>query len=631
MKKPSKASARSEQPAIDALSERRASRQSGSLLGRALIVVTVAIVAGLTAWSLGDPGLGAPPDEQAARSQESPGEQGSPDDSTPKNSGAAAKSEGADAEGATARKAQTEAFALQGRTVDELEAPIAGAQIDAFEEGENNARPIATTRSDRHGRWRLAMPKPGPFSILIEHPEFAPPAPLRFVVATRGDGADAGTVRLRAGLAVRGRLFDPDGRAVVGAELTLRPQLSLVVPGGARSWTTLSDERGAFAFFGLNPDNYRLAVRPSGTLAAIEVSSLNARPPSATPVDIRVPLGSDLRGLIQLPSGRPRPGTRAWLAAIARDNDAPTGLAHEVSVDADGSFLARRLAPGRWRLAARGPRGAGASLSLDVPSPRPIKLVLSVRRLDLRLSTADASRLPRRLAYRFLSGDAQTGSATTPLTAISLRGPRLVLEAIPIEASLLEVRAPGFAPAKLVLGRDERAHLRLEPGARVHGVLLGRNGQALEGVRLVLVAGKQGSIGPLGAMAAALGRQTSAANGAFAFESLPEGPWRLVRTDRPGVVLASGDAKIGADSSLRVSWPPPLGALEVTAAPELAGQRILVANASGLRLERRFPANGRLDFEHLPAGRYTVRPIDPAGRAKSVEVLVGKRVRVRVP
>lgn len=125
-----------------------------------------------------------------------------------------------------------------------------------------------TGRTDADGRLRLRLPRNQGLLLVLRPDRFVPftrswnPGdPADEPVATAATSADLGTMELKPGLVLAGRVLDQQGRPIAGQPLTARGRQHAF----ARSTTT--DDEGRFAFPPLQPGNYYVYGRgqdPSG-------------------------------------------------------------------------------------------------------------------------------------------------------------------------------------------------------------------------------------------------------------------------------------------------------------------------------------------------------------------------------
>ncbi|MEM8885890.1 MAG: carboxypeptidase-like regulatory domain-containing protein [Planctomycetota bacterium] len=131
---------------------------------------------------------------------------------------------------------------VTGRIVDEQGRPVP--------EGFVFARGV-TARTEADGRFRLGVAtRGGPIHVDAVAPGFRKGQSARPVAP----GDDTGDIVLREGLEIAGRMLHPDGTPVVGAQLSVNAQLSLI-RGGVRTRTAAD---GSFRWVGFEPGEYEI-------------------------------------------------------------------------------------------------------------------------------------------------------------------------------------------------------------------------------------------------------------------------------------------------------------------------------------------------------------------------------------
>lgn len=257
-------------------------------------------------------------------------------------------------------------------TVRESGRPLAGAEVALAPLADaRRPRPLAdallglrgtlSARTDGSGAFELADVRVGDYTLVVEHPDRAMAA-TRTVHVIEGDNALAIELELTV---LAGRVVGPDGRAVIGATVTVGTasrnpadptipvaDAALAVPGPMqlRGASAETDARGEFELRGVaagqplelevQAQGFRTVVSEAVTLAEGERRAgivLELHPAGA--VNVRL-LTAD---------GRPAPGC---LVRATPAGDA--AAAGQVAVtDASGRALLEGLAPGRWRVEAR--------------------------------------------------------------------------------------------------------------------------------------------------------------------------------------------------------------------------------------------------------------------------------------
>jgi protocatechuate 3,4-dioxygenase beta subunit len=401
------------------------------------------------------------------------------------------------------------ALALAGVVVDPESAPVPGAEVAlAAQPGPGRdlrTRVIATSAAD--GSFRLSgVPYGVPFDLRVEHPGYAiaweelgpfdrdrPPEPLR--------------IRLSRGLTAVGRVVDRDDRPLAGARVELWP-----LPAGSNPWrqaafpreataVAVTGEDGGFRLAAVPPGRYDLDARSAG-FAPTEVPGLEVRGPGdAAESAPEVELGT----VVLLP------GARLEGRVVDRHGEAVAGVGIAAQPSVEG------LPPRPPRPSEREPRAtsdANGRFTLDdLPHDALIRLTAvhpshrSAEPVFVRTPTEELVILQvdagdeeaRRLRGQVLGSDgAPLANATVTAVVRSASGQRSTRQTTGAQGRF-EFPAQGAAPIELwasgpghrlgrvlveVPGSDEEVLIRLDPGATVHGRIVGPRGEAVIGARV---------------------------------------------------------------------------------------------------------------------------------------------------
>ena len=204
-------------------------------------------------------------------------------------------------------------------------------------------------------------------------------------------------VRLRRSVAISGRVLDPDGDPLAGAEVQVR---EWTTAQGRRLLrpinSTRTDDLGDYRMWGLNPGRYIVTVSPQPLPAPAGVHAVEYTtrhypgldraadaPPldldwgsEATGIDFRLPRSAPtaLEGAVFDAGGGPCSRCPVTLA-VATGDEFVAGIA----ATEEGLFAFRGIAPGDYRLIAGGGRNArmGAA-DVHVPADRPVTAAVTV-------------------------------------------------------------------------------------------------------------------------------------------------------------------------------------------------------------------------------------------------------------
>jgi hypothetical protein len=266
------------------------------------------------------------------------------------------------------------ASAMDDLTVETGPLPLA-AEAAALPPGAGRA--LGSTRvalSDGSGRFAVDDLIPGRYRVEVAHVGLEPMRTDEFVVAP-GERRDLGTLSLREGFPVEGRVIDDGGNPIEGARV--------VVGGGAAGDSAaglyaLTDSGGHFSL-AVPAGSYQLAASASGHGPAR--ASVDVKPNTPSPsVELRLTRAEAvLEGLVRDSGGRPLSRARllAW-PADARFGNGPDGApVGTASADVGGHFRLADLPAGELRLevqhpdypSTRFPATPGRYALLTVPLP----------------------------------------------------------------------------------------------------------------------------------------------------------------------------------------------------------------------------------------------------------------------
>jgi protocatechuate 3,4-dioxygenase beta subunit len=223
---------------------------------------------------------------------------------------------------------------LEGRVDDSDGRPIEGVRLSVGR---------VSTRTDADGRYRLQGLAEGAQSVALEHASFGRQlydVDVRPPVSTRD-------FTLAGGLPVEGRVVDPAGYPVEGAEIVLRsagPQTPAI-------YRAVAGPGGRFSIAGVAAATYDVEAGASGYATTVRRSGLRVRGAPVRDLELVLEPGTVLDGqLLGLDPDE--------VARVTVDATGEAGQVRRAVVGAGGSYEIDGLGPGDWLVRARLPGGA---------------------------------------------------------------------------------------------------------------------------------------------------------------------------------------------------------------------------------------------------------------------------------
>ncbi|HKV07754.1 MAG TPA: carboxypeptidase-like regulatory domain-containing protein [Thermoanaerobaculia bacterium] len=404
---------------------------------------------------------------------------------------------------------------LRGRVVDPQGRPVAGAAVLAVPEGALGDRafspsdPVADrAETDPQGRFELLHVRPEQkYEIRASRAGAFPVAQS----ATVGDPAMPPrdlTLVLAPARAARGKVQDPAGRPIAGAEAAVRPALR---PGSeddgsveeAGSPPVQSDVQGVFSLPELPAAEVELSVRRKGYAPAV-FPALRA-PKGTGPADLGVITlrpGAALTGRVINPRGQAVPGGEIFLLARPASPQemerALQGRKPAAAVGADGRFSIEDLARGApVHVVVRAPGYLAAQVrAVRPPTAKPVVIrlepeaALSGRVVDEAGEPVPGARID--LYWQAFLPEEPDRPVGRPIlrNARADGGGRFELRGLPAGKARVSAAAPAFVPLEGVevdLPRPSTAgelRLVLERGALLQGRVTTAAGEPVPAVRV---------------------------------------------------------------------------------------------------------------------------------------------------
>lgn len=543
------------------------------------------------------------------------------------------------AEGDTSRGVDlrlADGLALTVRVQDAGGAPIAKATVRVMAGFGGPGGAGVAAETDASGQARLAGLQSSEVTLAVTAAGFA--AHTADLALGPGDPDTPRVVVLQPGGAVTGRLVREDGSPVVKAMVFLEPlvhgpDVDIQMGDDGRP-----DAQGRFRLNGVRPGDWKLRVQAPGLaprsvtvkvagaapvdLSDVKLEALRAIPvlvldPDGAPVaDAVVDAGQGGRGMmvIAVKAGEGEDAPPMVVARSARSG--PDGRARIEGLE-PGSFTLRATKAGYadgWAEATVG--GEGSPAEVTVKLTRGGKVQVRV------LAAAGEAALPPTTVHLTRRGrDAPVASQP-----VGPSGEAVFERVAPGDYRLAADGVPADEAAWFTVQDDRTASRTLQraPQATLEGTVRGPDGAPLAGVPVALgmldlwhVDEKQG-------LAFVSRRATTDAAGRYRFEGVRPDRWGLAVTAAGRTVAFAVDVRdpglVTRDLRLPADAAPSTVALQVAgAAGPLAGARVTLERTDDgpvVRRERAADGEGRVRFEGVPAGDYSLTAV-AAGHARA--------------
>ena len=551
---------------------------------------------------------------------------------------------------------------VHGRVVDENDAPVAGAEVTlrraqpsdamaaairiAQQGGEEPDGPGAT--SDAEGRFELEDLAVGRYDLEVRAGGFAPAKVPGVRVGEGGGRVDLGTVVLAPGASIAGRVADPDGRAIAGAEVTVHPGrdgLMALSAGFGPRGRVETDADGRFAVADL-PSGQPVVLTVAKEGYGSEVTS-SLRPPADGIAVVLRPAGR-LEGRVVDARGRPIAGARVMAHPDHREvRSAELMMARQdrpawARSDADGRFLIEDVEPGILRVIAHAKSYQQAVLSgleLTAGAEREIEIVLEAGAVvEGRVTTADG--VPVAAASVSVAPRREPGGGNSFVVTSADSGGTTDAEG--------HYRVDGVAvgPASITVFYGERQRLMeaievrpggnvvdlvLERGFEVAGQVVSADGDPVGGAVLILMETPQpGFPGSFGGRLPS--QAVSGADGTFTLTDVAAGSYRVTASREGFAAASSEDFEVADDVAgllLELGRGATLEGRLLGLEPDELGSLALFASSEkgGMRRGQVDPS-ARYLFDGLAPGRWHVRAqVISSGRMAVLQVEIAEGVR----
>ncbi len=522
-----------------------------------------------------------------------------------------------------------------GRVLDWKTRPAAGVKVWLLPAGardrltlETKARrdeldPTLASESDHEGVFRLDHLPATTIDLVAYGPGLAPTVVPGIRTSPHDGSSDLGTVILRQGVELTGRVVDHQGEPVPDASVRLLDSGQSISRQRLRHEETAesacrSGKDGTFRLADLAPATaVRLGLAAEGFRPAIV--DLAEVDPQRT-IEVILDRQGLLRGTVHDPEGRPVSGALVTVSPKAGDAGSlgDQGRMEEersAMTDEQGAFEVDELRGGAYRLEAfRDGYLSSAERTVVLVPGTPLEGV------DLRLRTG-ASVEGRVLAE---SGEPVEGAVVIfgrPATRTGADGSFLV-EGVEPGPTTVEVRHPDFVwleESREIEPGENAIELRLHRGVGVSGWTLGPSGEPLEGVTVRWTRQARPSRAY---------RARSGHDGRFSIESVQPGPYR-VEAARGALVPVEPDQEVEVgpggveDVQIRLRSGASIGGMiRGLDLDELARAQVVATNPERGSRRGSVDHTGEYRIDRVAPGVWWVRASLPGGTREAEERVV---------
>lgn len=388
------------------------------------------------------------------------------------------------------------AATLTGRVLSPSGTPVSGALVVAGAPGSGQASPVSAEVREEG---------------LFELRQLDPATPCRLVATAPGrleaeielaPGWDSRAKPLRLTLEratdVTGRVLDPTGQPVAGAQVVLAPEVmsGITVPPTRSPVRATTGESGRFRLGSVAGGHVRLRIEAEGYVA-FERSGLEARPPEPLHLgDLYLDPGVELAVWVTEPSGKPVVG-----AEVA--HSPASGPAASCTTGPSGACLVSGLAAEAAVSVAVRSGTVTMAVKDVVPGAEPLLVTLpSPHRLAGLVIDQDGRGLADAPVRVRVEGIARQGGrqlqAAAQTEALSDELGRFVVDSLPSGRLEVTVELDGFRPLRRIVAAVPKGEmlLQLEKGSALSGTVLGPDDRPLAGARVVVQSGTGRAVPP---------------------------------------------------------------------------------------------------------------------------------------
>ncbi len=541
-----------------------------------------------------------------------------------------------------------------GWVVDEGEVPIAGAEVRLeappptddlmaammMRRSFDDAASEPTWLTDAEGRFEIADLAAGRYDLAVRATGYAPAKVPGVRVDEAGGRVDFGTVVLVLGASIEGRVTDPDGAAVAGAEVAVdsgRQGFMMMRRGSSRQGQVETDAKGWFVVADLLPGQpVTLVVSKEGY--GSQVASA-VQPPTEEPIAVVLRPAGRLVGRVVDAQEEPIRGATVMAHPDRRDMTAVTLMRQRrptwARTDADGRFLIENVEPGTLRVTADAKayqNQVRSGVEVAAGEDRELDFVLETGAVVMgTLTTADGEPVAQASisvtqqhegAYSGTGGDA--GGQT------DVEG-RYRVEGVPTGSASISVRHA----ERRRLEKSVEIHpgtnvvdLVLERGFAVSGQVVAPDGTPMGGAAVSIQEAAQNTFTPFSFGSA---QAVSGVDGTFTLTGVGAGKYAVI-AKREGFAPASSEAfEVAGDVAgllLELRRGATLeGRVLGLELEELAALALIAYSQQGGMRQGRVDYAGEYAFDNLAPGRWHIQAqVAGSGRSSMVQVEVAEGV-----
>ncbi|MBL8755085.1 MAG: carboxypeptidase regulatory-like domain-containing protein [Planctomycetes bacterium] len=492
--------------------------------------------------------------------------------------------------------------------------------------------PIPSTRTGADGTFRLVGVMPGSNMLAVTAPDFLsdvkPSVPVR-----AGQEKNVGTIRMKRGEELAGRVVDTKGEPVADAEV-FAGSTSSVAPFDVAQRLARTDAQGRFGGHGFSGGKVTVAARrgPGQAWALAE--------PQPILGDVVVTLAATfaIDATIAHADGKPAKTVRMRLLhGRAGDGAAemfllgvsqPIELKDRCKETGEGKWRIENLAAGSYTLIADAPGQAVAFATFDV-TDKDTSVALQLGNpvaFTVRVQSFDGKPIRNAAVY----AEARGKRAIEMPTMCGRTGADGSLRVTTLQGDSLRVSADhprwGTVHGEVAAG-GEVSLVMQEPGA-LRG-LVQENGKPPDPGKFTIVVERRGSSGPRGPLETVPLMLTAGLDGSFAAKALQPGEWRVQAIPALDALRSPGGVFALAQNAMQMRDTPrqtatvtsgqttevvleagekpiegPTATLtgSVTVDGRIGSGNLVSAHAKSFHRVVKVDAKGRFDFGRVPAG-----------------------------